>query len=428
LTAQDWPKIGSSIGSGWTVADGTYAYDLYDWIVKTTTETESLTILGPDGSSNSSRITATNSYVGSYSGTHAQFPAIVTKDAWQVSYGKDGDGLMYPQSYSRNISAVGAVLPEYQIKATLVAGYKAQRPCKETVSFSLFANVQPILTDPADGEALQLPDIRSVNLSEGTSPPIGDPGRRSYIATSRGNQSLQHLITLARANLMRRARVVEIAFVPKLSRMPEITLRKSAFLAEPRVGQALGKIIAYSLALDGTDGHIHCEIRIGCAIGYGGIVTAVTGTPTYCDAAYTGADYQQFINRTVLLDSSVGYSPPNANPNDDGIILLGAGPSIDNIIVQGLEVKFGPLEQRAAFADFVPSGAPTGGYNPALDPSITTANKQLEARATMLKEFLKQHETHATFKLADMNAEFLTDYQVTVTNLEIPQGYNLETV
>src|SRR5262249_29861926 len=39
LTAADWPKVGSSIGSGWTVAKGTTAYDLYDWSVKTTTET-----------------------------------------------------------------------------------------------------------------------------------------------------------------------------------------------------------------------------------------------------------------------------------------------------------------------------------------------------------------------------------------------------
>jgi hypothetical protein len=429
LTAADWPKVGSSIGSGWTVADGTYAYDLYDWTVKTTTEHNSLTIISPDGSSSKSEITASNSYVGPYAGTHAQFPAIVTKDEWRISYAEDGDGQMYPASTSRSFSAVGAVIPEQQIKATLWAAFKAQRPCTETVSFSLFANVQHILTDPQDGEALRLEDIRSVNLSEGASPPIGNPGRRSYIATSRGNQSIEHLITLARAHLMKRARVVEITFAPKLSRMPEITLRKSAFLAEPRIGQATGKIIGYSLALDGSNGRIDCEVHIGCAIGYGGFVTAVDGTPTYCDIAYTGADYQQFINRTVLLDSSVGYSPPNADPNDDGIILLGAGPSIENIIIQDLVVKFGPQEQQQAFADFKANNAPTGGYNPALDQQAQEANRQkIEARAQMMKDFLKAHETHASFKLADMNAEFSTDYQVAVSNLEIPQGYNLEAV
>ena len=77
---------------------------------------------------------------------------------------------------------------------------------------------------------------------------------------------------------MKRARAVEIAFAPKLSRMPEITLRKNAFLAEPRVGEALGKIIGYSIALDGSDGRINCEVRIGCTIGRGGVATATGGT------------------------------------------------------------------------------------------------------------------------------------------------------
>ena len=116
--------------------------------------------------------------------------------------------------------------------------------------------------------------------------PIGDPRRRSYIATERGNQSLEHLIALARAKLMKRARVVEIAFAPKLARMPEITLRKNAFLVEPRVGEALGKIIGYSIALDGSDGRINCEVRIGCTIGRGGSAVATDGTPTYCSIDY----------------------------------------------------------------------------------------------------------------------------------------------
>ena len=85
--------------------------------------------------------------------------------------------------------------------------------------------------------------------------------------------------------------------------MPEITLRKNAFLVEPRVGEALGKIIGYSLALDGSDGRINCEVRIGCTIGRGGSAVATDGTPTYCSIDYAGADYQQFTGRTVLVDA-----------------------------------------------------------------------------------------------------------------------------
>src|SRR4249919_548188 len=243
---------------------------------------------------------------------------------------QDGDGLLYTSSSSYSSSWTESYFAMQAFQPKLVAGWIAQRQCVERVSFSLFADVQPILTDPEDGEALQITDVRSVNLSEqigeGTDAyvPIGDPRRRSYIATERGNRSLEHLIALARAHLMKRARAVEITFAPKLSRMPEITLRKNVFLVEPRVGEALGKIIGYSLALDGSDGRIKCEVRIGCAIGRGGSAVAAGGTPTYCSIDYTGADYQQFTGRTVLFDSSVGYQPPNANPNDDGIEFLSA--------------------------------------------------------------------------------------------------------
>jgi hypothetical protein len=290
------------------------------------------------------------------------------------------------------------------------------------VSFSLYADVQHVLTDPDDGEALLINDVKSVNLSEmiGTSAPIGDPQRRSYIATERGNRSLEHLIALARAHLLQRARVVEIAFVPKLSRMLEITLRKNAFLVEPRVGEALGKIIGYSLALDGSDGRIKCEVRIGCAIGRGGSAIAAGGEPTYCSVDYTGADYQQFTGRTVLFDSSVGYQPPNSNPNDDGIEFLSDLVSEDvmgtGLVVENpASVQAPILFQAGEFASVPISGA-----------DIEQMAKIPTARATAVSNAMKECETRATFKLKAMSGQFTSDYQVQVTDLYIPTGYNLE--
>jgi hypothetical protein len=304
----------------------------------------------------------------------------ITQNTVNVTYSHDGDGNLYTSAYSRNYGTTRSIFITQAISPTLVAGYDAQRPYTENISFSLIADVQPILTDPADGEALLINNVKSVNLSEpidastGAEIPIGDARRRSYIATARGNQSLEHLIALARANLMKRARVVEIAFVPKLSRMPEITLRKNASLVEPRIGEALGKIIGYSIALDGSDGRINCEVRIGCAIGRGGSAVVTDGTPTYCTIDYCGADYQQFIGRTVLFDSTVGYEPPLAAPNDDGINFLGAWNPID-----------------------IPLSVSSGGET-----------------------------TRATFKLKSMTRAFSTDYSVQVTDLKIPTGYNLE--
>src|SRR4029077_16838992 len=217
------------------------------------------------------------------------------------TYAPDGDIASVSGSQSAILSSV---LPMHSFRPRLLADYTAARPYTEVVSLTLFADVQHVLTDPEDGEALRIDDVKSVNLSEsigdGTDAyvPIGDARRRSYIATDRGNRSLEHLIALARSHLLKRSRVVEIAFTPRLARMPEVTLRKNGFLVEPRIGEALGKVIGYSLALDGSDGRIKCEIRMGCTIGRGGSAATAAGTPTYCSIDYTGHDYQQFTGRT----------------------------------------------------------------------------------------------------------------------------------
>jgi hypothetical protein len=430
MSAGDWPKTGAAIGDGWVAAFGE-AHDLVDLTVKSKETGYGSIVKNTDGSGVQTTISKTDSYLALSTGHQTSLipaGAALNPDIhWSYTMSTDGDGLLYTSSSSYSSSWTESYFAMQAFQPKLVAGWIAHRQCTERVSFSLFADVQPILTDPEDGEALRIDDVRSVNLSdpeEGT--PIGDPRRRSYIATERGNQSLEHLIALARANLMMRARVVEIAFAPKLARMAEITLRKNAFLAEPRVGEALGKIIAYSLALDGSDGRINCEVRIGCTIGRGGTVAAADGTPTYCTIDYAGADYQQFINRTVLfpLDTSVGYSPPAADPNDDGLDLLSAL-RVEDVIDTPLAVVFGPLEQHDKLkADVAPWGQ-IGGVQ--ADPAGNTTDA-LAAQNEAFKNMLKQYETRATFKLKSMTREFSSDYEIEVTDLMVPTGYDLEAV
>jgi hypothetical protein len=181
--------------------------------------------------------------------------------------------------------------------------------------------------------------------------------------------------------------------------MPEITLRKNAFLVEPRIGEALGKIIGYSLALEGADGRMKCEVRIGCAIGRGGSAVASDGTPTYCTVDYTRADYQQFTGRTVLLDSSVGYQPPNADPDDDGIEFTSTLRAED-VIDMPLVVENPTAVQYALIWPM-------------------TIKQDVE-------DALKTVETRATFKLKSMTREFSSDYEIQVTSLNITTGYDLE--
>jgi hypothetical protein len=417
--ADNWPKNGASLGDGWVVAEATA-------IEPNSHETETRTAGGtstgkfPDdswfGASTTTQTTSetiTDFKAGAPGGA-IHYPEEPKETvSWTIGtadqgfetgfkWADDSSSSSNPSlnySYSQSTSVL---VRKTVVNALLKAGYSAGRQCTEKVSLSLFADLQPILTDPEDGESLRIDDIKSVNLSEPINGvvPIGDPRRRSYIATDRGNQSLEHLIALARANLMKRARVVEIAFAPKLERMPEVTLRKNAFLIEPRIGEALGKVIGYSLALDGSNGRITCEIRIGCAIGRGGSAVASGGEPTYCEIAYTGADYQQFTGRIVLFDSSVGYQPPNANPNDDGINFLSTL-RVEDVIDIPLVVEYPASEQAEAIAGMTKDQA---------------------------SEELQKISTRATFKLKSMTREFSSDYDIEVTNLSIPTGYDLEAV
>ena len=422
LNAGDWPKPKTGLGDGWEVADSS-AQNLHDYSVKSETITRTAITKFSESDVSRASVTETISYLGSapdWAGASALVSAgmWVTQDEWSTTY----DG---PPSISRSVAVVRPYIAVQEIKPTLVAGYTAERQCTERVSLTLLADVQPILTDPEDGEALRIDDIRSVNLSDAEEgAPIGDTRRRSYIATERGNRSIEHLIALARTHLMKRARVVEITFAPKLARMSEITLRKNAFLAEPRVGEALGKIIGYSIALDGADGRINCEVRIGCSIGRGGLVTAIDGDPTYCSIEYVGADYQQFTDRTILVDaftdSSVGYQPPSANPNDDGINFL-SGLTARDVIEVDLVVEHGPDPEEQP-EQGISNSAGTMGTTEA-----DNSKRALAARAEWIKStFLPPYETRARFKLKSMTREFTSDYELQVTDLKIPTGIDLE--
>jgi hypothetical protein len=428
FTADAWPKNGASIGDGWEVAEAT-SRELYDISVQTATWGSDMTVKWWDGETSHVTVNETKSHLAQSPPGSMPVAGMVTTDQTDIKYAKDPDsGVRYTASVSRQVQSTSGVLPLHHVAPTLRAGYTAARGCTELVSFSLVADVQHVLTDPEDGEALRIDDVRSVNLSEaiGAELPIGDPRRRSYIATARGTQSLEHLIALARAHLMKRARVVEIAFAPKLARMPDITLRKSAFLVEPRIGEATGKIIGYSLALNGADGRIACEVRIGCTIGRGGSAVGAAGTPTYCSTDYCGADYQQFTGRTaVVFDSSVGYQPPAADPNDDGIDFLSTLTPAD-VIETGLSVQNPPAVQRVYIHDHS-----LDWHLPTATPGTTEDEAKqaaLASRDQAISDALKAVETKATFKLKSMSREFSSDYTVALTDLKIPTGYNLEAV
>src|SRR5262245_4916053 len=214
LDESNWPKPGAGLGNGWTVADST-AENLLDFEIRTETFNSEVTTVFQDGASVKGTSTVSEGKVATPV-NQILVTKLTTNDDQTTSTQPDPDGGTFVNSYTRNTTQVTVTVVMQAIKPTLMAAYASGRQMGERVAITLTADVQPILTDPEDGEALQLQDIRSVNLSEAIDDiiPMGDSRRQSYIATERGNQSIQYLIQLLKAHLMRRARVAEIAFAP----------------------------------------------------------------------------------------------------------------------------------------------------------------------------------------------------------------------
>src|SRR5580765_4663636 len=169
----------------------------------------------------------------------------------------------------------------------------------------------------------------------------------------------------------------------------------------------------------GSDGRIKCELRIGCAIGRGGSAVAAGGDPTYCEVDYTGADYQQFTGRTVLFDTSVGYQPPLADPNDDGINFL-SPLAAEDVIDIPLAVVNPPSVQVAyvwSHSHWDVAAESVSAYDPAnaFGPTAEELQAMVTARADSVNNALKQVETKATFKLKNMSREFSSDYEIAVS-------------
>jgi len=425
LDESNWPKPGAGLGGGWTVADAT-AENLLDFSVRTETASSQVTTIFPDGD----RVTGSGSESVSFVTTPVNLIEVVnltTKDEISTTTQKDPEtGIADPDgflgslsgtivsNFSRNTTQVQVDVSIQEIKPTLIASYAAGRQLGERVKITVLADVQPILMDSADGETLILEDINSANLSEAIDGdvPMVDPARQSYIGTARGDQSIQYLILLLRSTLLKRARVVEITFAPRLERMPEITLRKNAYLVEPRVGDATGKIIGYSVALDGSDGRIKTEVKIGCAIGYGGTATEAAGTPTWADSTWVGFDWQAFTGRSIFVPgtaSAVAYSPP--------VPVIAA----DSLNFQG------PL--TAADVIEVPLSVELGAIPPAqtIPPIMPRSKDALKTATDFVNAYwLPQYEVQATFKLKDVTGDLTTDYTIDTSPLIVPNGYDLE--
>jgi len=429
LRETNWPQPGGAIGDNWRV-EASSCVLLYGLDVLHVAGDDSKIIKWWDGVTTNIDISTSDDYLAKIPPGSIAVPSFMTDETLRVTYKDDGAGGKDLATWSYSLNHTDGIIPVAYMVPTLRAAYDAARPCEERVTFTLKADVQPLVTMPGEDEALRLDNIRSVNLSDPIDEssdavvPIGDPRRRSYLLTERGQLSLVHLLLLARNHLLRRARAVEVTFAPTLDRLFDIGLKKNARVYDPRIpgGQADGKIVEWDFGVNGDSGAVELTVTMACAVGNGGDIEISAGEPTWIEDDYIEDDYQERTGRVVSFNSDIGYEQPLFNPQDDGIDFIG-GVTVDSAVEQALDVVNPEATQRPILQAAIEEWNRTNGGI----IGLTKEQRQelVQARADAMNAVLAEIETVATFKLKSMRNAFSSPYPITTSELKIPNMINL---
>ncbi|RWF44303.1 MAG: hypothetical protein EOS65_02695 [Mesorhizobium sp.] len=320
------------------------------------------------------------------------------------------DGTVVPENFQQVVMTNGTgSFPVWSMKPVFLADYDVSRNRQETLSFTLTADCQALLTDP-DGE--NITEIKvSGDADEPIDPPdtanplgalpIGDVRNRAYLPTARGRQSLEFLICLARRVILERARAIAITFTVPFNVGIDLSLTKNARIADLRLpgGEATGKIIGYSLTA--TNGQMQASVTIGCSVGNGNTVGTLTGAPVYVDAGYVDEGYQIHDGQTYMpIAGEVTYEEfGSILPNDDGIDFFVMDPAT---LVEQITI-INPLPTQRAVLN-------------AFKPDISAAVNALNQVFT---------EVDGDFKPLK-GGPFITDYPITVSALMAIKTIDLE--
>jgi hypothetical protein len=391
-----WPKSGASLGNGWTVDQGEclgnaptpiwgYKYGAF------------------------SRNIYDNGDLFSFD------PAIEENIQFLTQFGPDALRIVSPPWYENVQPLLQAVfitklvlIPLWHMLPVMTVKYEIERKYSEVLTISLSADVQDIRTDAAGQDVLDL----TMSSSELASPiddygdiPIGDVRRRTFFSTDRGAQSIEYLIALMRSHLLIRSRCVDVSIETDFRTAIEegVSLTKDLVLIDNRFpdGQVGGKITSYRLSLDGNDGAMLAEIKIGASVGRNGTIAAVPGVGVYAAPGYMKSGYQREIGAHVVpFASDVAYVPINGLPaNDDGIDLLNL--NRDNI-VKSL-VKENSFREQAAHV-----------------------SHSVETPGDAFKELNDVPTTFTLTMVPLKGGPFQTLFNVETTDLKIPRTINLE--
>lgn len=384
----DWPKKGESIGGGWSVA--------------------ATSVTGPNPASRQPEEHEDETNLAPLP-VYRQTVDIFTIPTSPFVKGYQG---RFADWYGFQGSTAKIWFPEKTVNGNITAGFSANRQRKETLSFTLEADVQAILTEPGDEEFLEI-SMTSAEVVDAVDPgglmPLRDLRSAVYFSTARGTQSVEYLLTVARAKLLARSRAVTVDFeIPfTLGVDLDLSCRKNAILEDDRLpgGIAGGKITSYTLSLDGDSGQASCSISIGCTVGKGNTVSAVDGEPDYVDDDYVEPDYQFYTGQFVMpVVGEIAYeSIEGLGPNDDGVDFFRM---TRNRVVKQLAINNATQSQLAAIDNSF--------HDVAADPP------ELFDRLNALK-------TTVTLELVPVTGgPFKTDFPLNVSPLMVPKTIDLE--
>lgn len=399
--ADDWPKQGTSWGGGWTVGASFCRPTLY------------------------------------------QYPNQLFEPGREIPGGDRESGVPFETfEYDSQLQPHGGlVLITTTMSIQLKVDYDVSRSRNESLSFVLSADVQPMLTDPGDEEVINL-TMSSSELINPVDPsgllPIRDQRAASYFSTDRGAQSIEYLLTLARARLLARARCVfvdvEIPFDDGI--VLNLSCRKNVILFDRRMpgGSASGKVTEYSMSLDGDTGEPHFAITFAGCIGRGNTITSIEGTPDYIEEDYIEHDYQVFTGEwTMPVAGEVIYeSILGTAPNDDGINFFALTPAS---VIKSLSVENGKTTQEA----MVPFHGEVTWVRPLGDWSQYYITQNSPAAGFLTGQFRPEYipsnaiealnqvctKVHLTLKNLT-GGPFTTVYDLNVSDLMIPRMIDLE--
>lgn len=296
------------------------------------------------------------------------------------------------------------------LSVSLIMKFSAIRDRVETATFTLLADVQPILAD-AEGA-----DIENISLSsdlvaqpvdlDGTYP-IGDPSSNTFFATDRGIKSIEFLLLMAATKLKMSARAVKVKFRTAFAKLATIVnCRKNVLLHDQRLpgGQVSGKIIEYRMSYASRTGNTFVDCTIGCTIGTGGeLVAADPGVDSYADD-YSD-DYDEMVGGTVDIEvGELQYQSLDGTYviDDDGVDFSNMIPAT---VIDEISVRNGPFVQQGI---------------------IDTAADSAEV-ATDVSDALKNSPTRIELIMIPVDGgPFQTNFIVKPAKLALPKTINLE--